>query len=81
MKTIDIRSPSPDLDALLDEAEREDLVVRRADGSEFMLTAVDELDREIASTRRNAKLIAFLDERAKEQETIPLEDVKRQLGL
>jgi hypothetical protein len=55
--------------------------VRAADGTKFMITAVDDFDEEIVRTRRNAKLMALLDERAKQTETIPLSEVKRQLGL
>ncbi len=81
MKMIHLPSASVEVSALLDEAKREDLIVRAPDGSEFMLTAVDEFDREVASTRRNEKLMAFLDKRAREDKTIPLAEVKRQLGL
>jgi hypothetical protein len=55
--------------------------VRTADGSEFMLTAVDDFDEEIAIARRNTKLMAFLDERARQTKTIPLDEVKRELGI
>ena len=41
-------------------------MVRTADGSEFVLTVIDEFDEEIARTRRNAKLMALLDERTKQ---------------
>ena len=81
MKQVTIPPESTDINALLDEARTEDIIVRAPDGSEFMVTAVDEFDREIAATRRNAKLMAFLDERAKEEETAPLSEVKRQLDL
>jgi len=44
----------------------------------------DEFDREIEATRRNKRLMEFLDARgarAKNEPGIPLVDVKRQLGL
>ena len=81
MKTITISPQSTDVNALLEQARQEDLMVRAADGTEFMLTAVDEFDLEIASTRRNAKLMVLLDQRAKQAKTVPLAEVKRQLGL
>jgi mRNA-degrading endonuclease RelE of RelBE toxin-antitoxin system len=40
-----------------------------------------DFDEEIARTRQNAKLMALLDERAKQSQTVPLDEVKRQLGL
>ena len=64
---INLISPqSTEIRELLEQARHEDLIVRAADGSEFMLTAVDDFDEEIARSRRNAKLMAFLDERARE---------------
>ncbi len=81
MKTISISSQSIDVNALLDEARRDDIIVRAPDGSEFMVTAVEDFEREIVATRRNAKMMAVLDERAKQEETVSLDEVKRQLGL
>lgn len=81
MKTITIPPQATEVNALLEQARREDILVQAADGTEFMVTAVDEFDQEIARTRQNAKLMALLDERAKQAQTVPLDEVKRQLGL
>ncbi len=81
MKTVTIPPQATDINVLLDQARQEDILVRAADGTEFMLTAVEDFDEEIARTRRNAKLMALLDTRAKQTQTVPLDEVKRQLGL
>lgn len=81
MKTIAVPPQAAEIHALLEQARDDELLVQAADGSEFLLTAIDEFDREIARTRQNAKLMALLDERARQSETVPLDDVKRQLGL
>jgi hypothetical protein len=81
MKTIIIPPQATDIHVLLEQACQEDILVRAADGAEFMLSAVDDFDHEIARTRQNAKLMALLDARAKQTETVPLEEVKQQLGL
>jgi hypothetical protein len=81
MKTITIPSDVNDVNSLLECARDEDILVRAADGSEFIVTAIDEFDQEIARTRQNAKLMALLDERARQAQTIPLNEVKQQLGL
>jgi hypothetical protein len=80
MKTITIPPQSTEINALLGQARQEDLLVRAADGTEFMLTTVEDFDQEIARTRQNAKLMALLDERARQTRTVPLDEVKRQLG-
>ena len=81
MKTVAISPQAAEINALLDQARDDELLVRTADGSEFLLTAVDEFDQEVARTRQNAMLMELLDQRAHESQTIPLDEVKRQLGL
>lgn len=81
MKTINVSPQATEVNSLLEQAREEDILVRAADGTEFMVSAVDDFDYEVARTRQNAKLMAMLDERAKTEKTISLEDVKRQLGL
>ena len=81
MKTISIASQSAEVNALLVQARQEDVLVRTADGTQFMLTVIDDFDEELARTRRNVQFMALLDERAKQAGTVPLDEVKRQLGL
>ena len=81
MKTITLSSQSTEVSALLEQARHEDVIVQTPDGEVFMLTAVDDFDWEIARTRQNARLMAFLDARARQTATIPLDEVTRQLGL
>lgn len=81
MKTITVEHPATDFLALLDQARTEDIIVRLADGSEFILAAIDTFEDEIVQTRKNAALMALLAERAQEPATIALEDLKTELGL
>jgi hypothetical protein len=81
MKTIDLPEVSPDVAFLLDLARDDDLILRLADGSEFLVVAIDDFDQEIARTRKNPKLMALLEARAKQTATIPLDEVKKRLGL
>jgi hypothetical protein len=81
MKTVTITADSSEIRALLEQARDEDVIVRLEDGSEFMLSAVDDFDHELAQTRRNEKLMAMLDERAKQSQTIPLDEVEQRLGF
>jgi hypothetical protein len=81
MKSITIPPNAAEVNSLLEQARGEDVLVRAADGSEYLVSAIDEFDREVALTRRNEKLMALLDERARETSTVSLADVKRQFGL
>jgi hypothetical protein len=76
MKTIDLSEVSPELARLLDEACHEDLILRLADDSEFLIVAIEDFDQEIARTRNHPKLMALLEARAKQPATIPLDEVK-----
>ena len=52
--------------------------VRKYFGS---VSVLEDFDLEIARTRQNEKLMAFLEERARQPATIPLEEIERELGL
>ncbi len=81
MKTIEVTPNEDELNAVLDCAREEDVLVRAADGTQFMVTVIDEFDEEIIRTRRNEKLMAFLEKRAQPTARISSEEVKRSLGL
>jgi hypothetical protein len=81
MKTIDIPPQEGAVNALLAQASQEDLLVRTADGTRFMVTAIDDFDEEIVRTRRNAKLMALLDERGTQSKTISLKELKQELEI
>lgn len=81
MKVVNVSLPDPHFQAVLDQARTEDIIVQLGDGSEFLLAAIDDFDREVAATRKNEKLMAFLDRRAAKTETFSMDEVKRRLGL
>jgi hypothetical protein len=81
MKTLLISADQTEVNELLAQAREDDLLLRTADGSEFLLSMVDDFDLEIVRTRRNERLMAFLEERAREAGTIPLEEIERELNL
>ena len=81
MKIIELAVISPDVANLLDQARADDLIVRLGDGSEFLLVSIDEFDKEIARTRANPKLMAMRERRARGIESVPWDEVKRQMGL
>ncbi len=81
MKTITVSPRAKGINALLKQARRENLIVKSPDGYEFILAEIDDFDREIELTRKNKKLMALLERRARQTKTISLEDAKAQLGL
>jgi len=81
MMTVTITGGSAEIRVLLEQARDEDVIVRTDDGSEFLLIVIDDFDHEIARTRRNEKLMALLDTRARQTWTITLDEVERPLGF
>ncbi len=54
---------------------------RDANGPEFILTEIDDFNREIELTRHNKALMKLLDARGKQTKTFKASDVKKQLGF
>jgi hypothetical protein len=81
MRTVAISRRARGINALLQQARRQNLIVRSPDGHEFILAEVDDFNREIGLARQNKQLMALLNQRAKQTQTVPLNEVKKQLGL
>lgn len=81
MKTLSVLPGQEQIAELLGQARDEDVLVQLADGSAFLLAAIDEFELEVARTRRNEKLMALLDERARQPGSVSIDEVKQRLGL
>lgn len=81
MKIVELTTIAPALAELLDLASEDTLILKTAEGREFVLAEVDDLDTEIAQVRQNEELMALLAERSREKKTYTLQQVREQLGL
>ena len=81
MKTIHVSPRSKTLNALIRQAKRDNLILRTADGLEFILAEVDDFDCELELTRKNKKLMEFLDKRAKKTRTVSAAEARVRLGV
>ncbi len=81
MKAIKVSRKSNTINALLKKARRENLILRSAEGDEFVLAEIDDFSREIELTRQNKQLMKFLAARARRRKTVPLDEARRRLGL
>jgi hypothetical protein len=81
VKTIKVSKQSKTLNALLKRAREENVILRSAEGDEFILAEIDDFNREIELTRDNKQLMRLLERRAKQKATVSLEEVKRRLGI
>jgi hypothetical protein len=81
MKTITLSEDFTEIRSVFDRANDGDVIIQLADGRQFILSAIDDFDIEIARSRQNQKLMEFLEKRAKQTPTISLDEVKRRLDL
>lgn len=76
MRSITISSGDKELNALLKQALRENLILKTADGHEFILAEIDDFNREVELTRRNEQLMRLLDARGREKGMISLAEAR-----
>jgi hypothetical protein len=95
MKTVSVSQRSKVLRELLRLAQGTDVIVQSSDGAQFFLTRItnadtfytnkgeDDFDAEIAATRKNSRLMKFLDmrgEKAQGRKGTPLAEARRRLN-
>ena len=81
MRTIKVSPHARMLNVLLKQALEENLILKTADGHEFLLAEIEDFDREIEQTRQNKQLMQLLDIRGQEKATISLEEARARLGV
>jgi hypothetical protein len=84
MNAQDVSKRSRAVNQLLDKARDVDILVETEDGTVFLLTAVDDFALEIEAQLKCKPLMDYLEARFREAATqpgIPLEQVKKELGL
>jgi len=81
MRTITISSRARSIHSLLKKARRENVILRSPEGEEFVLAEISDFDREIQLTRQNRALMKFLTNRARQTQTVSIEEAREQLGI
>ena len=82
MKVIELELglAQPTLDEVISLAKDDVVVLRRPDGSVFVLSHVDEFDLEVESLKNNAEFMNLLRQFSREPATISLEDLRKELA-
>jgi len=80
VKTIKVSKQAKTVNALLNKARQEGVILRAPDGNEFILAEIDDFKREIELTRGNKRLMKLLDDRARQKASVLLEEAKKRLG-
>jgi hypothetical protein len=81
MTVIDLAATHPTLDDLMSLAKDGIVVLRKPDGTAFALAQLDEFEVEVELLRKNPDFLGFLRELSREDASIPLEDLRKELAL
>lgn len=84
MRVVSSPSHTVDLKKLYAHTDESHVLVQTLDGTEYVVTLVDDFDFELAQQRQSRELMAYLDELAREAKGkpgIPLNEVMRKAGL
>ena len=79
MKAIDLTNVNPTLSEVLELAGQANVVVRTADGREFVVAAIDDFADEVARAAANPALTKLLGDRAKDQTRFTSDQVRAKL--
>jgi len=81
MKIVELVNGHPSLDEVIALAKQELVVLRKADGSVFAVSEVDEFAVEVELLKNNPEFMSFLRQRSQEKSTVSLEELRQELGL
>ncbi|MBM4423619.1 MAG: hypothetical protein FJ030_09540 [Chloroflexi bacterium] len=95
MTILAVSPKSKTVNDLLKKAKRKNLVLESPDGDRYVLCRIseavsfyvgddDDFAKEVEKTRKNKKLMKYLDQRrekSRREKRIPIEQVRRELGL
>jgi len=81
MKVIEVGQAPPTLDEVFVLAREGVVVLRQPDGSMFAMAQVDDFDIEAEQLKSNAEFMAYLKHLSQEDATIPIDELRKELGV
>lgn len=81
MRTIELAQSTLTIIELIELAEQDTLILRKPDGTEFVLSAVDDFAAEVAALSQNEEFMEFLAQRSRSTNRVPLKEARNRLGI
>jgi hypothetical protein len=81
MRTIELAQSTLSMTELLELAEQDTLILRKPDGTEFVLSAVDDFASEVEALSQNQEFLEFLAERSRSTKRVSLEEARKRLSI
>jgi PHD/YefM family antitoxin component YafN of YafNO toxin-antitoxin module len=79
MRTVNLGEDKLDLQAIINLAREEPVLLLAADGKEFLLAEADDFEKEVETLRGSQAFQRFLDERSACAKRVPLEEVEAEI--
>jgi hypothetical protein len=81
MTVIELAQTHPTLEEVFGLAKDGVVLLRRPDGSAFALAPLDDFEVEVELLRNSPDFLTFLRQLSREDASIPLEDLRKELAL
>ena len=81
MKVVELSNGHPTVEELVGLAKDQLVVLRKADGSVFAVSRVDDFDVEVELLRNNAEFMALMRQLSQEKTSISLQDLRKELQV
>ncbi|MBR8829030.1 MAG: hypothetical protein DSM107014_14215 [Gomphosphaeria aponina SAG 52.96 = DSM 107014] len=81
MKTIEVAQSNLTIIELLELAEKDTLILQKSDGTEFVLSLVDDFTAEVEALGKNQEFMEFLAQRSQSVKRVSLEEARKRLNL
>ncbi|HVT57063.1 MAG TPA: hypothetical protein VHR45_01570 [Thermoanaerobaculia bacterium] len=79
MKTVNLDEGKIDLEAAINLARKEPLLLVTADGQEFLLSEADDFEKEAQILRNSVSFQRFLEERSRSTGRISLDEIEAEV--
>ena len=81
MKTIELADSNLTVIELIELAEQDTLILKKPDGTEFVLSVIDDFAAEVEALGQNEEFMAFLAQRSRSTKRLSLEEAQKRLGI
>ncbi|MBE9238545.1 MAG: hypothetical protein ACKO2Z_20430 [Sphaerospermopsis kisseleviana] len=81
MRTIELSQSTLTISELLELAENDTVIIKKADGREFVLSVVDDFAAEVQALQENQEFMDFLARRSQSDKRVSLEEARKRLGI
>jgi hypothetical protein len=81
MKTIELAQSNLTIVELMELAQEDTLILKKSDGTEFVLSVIDDFATEVEALRQNEEFMEFLAQRSQSTKRLSLEEARKRLGI